>query len=104
MGRSEKRGLKSRLSILLMHLIKWKYQPDYQGKSWTLTILEQRDQIRDLMDENPSLRPLLPESMKKAWDSAKRKAARETGIPRTAFPTQCPWSFEDIMNDDFWPE
>jgi len=38
MGRSEKRELESRLTVLLLHLLKWKYQPNRRGRSWNLTI------------------------------------------------------------------
>ena len=47
MGASEKRELISRLEILLIHLLKWQYQPALQSRSWLLTIEEQRLQLED---------------------------------------------------------
>ena len=38
MGRSEKRELVSRLTVLLLHLLKWQHRPDFRGRSWRLTI------------------------------------------------------------------
>jgi hypothetical protein len=32
------------------------------------------------------------------------EAAAETGLPESTFPTTCPWSFGQIMDDGFWPE
>ena len=55
MGRSEKRALKSRLAVLLMHLLKWQYQPTFRGVSWTITIRNQRWEIAELLEDNPSL-------------------------------------------------
>jgi hypothetical protein len=56
MGASEKRELLSRLEVLLTHLLKWQYQPALQIRSWVLTIEEQRDRIKDHLDDNPSLK------------------------------------------------
>jgi len=72
------------------------YESDFYG--WL------QDQARDILDENPSLKPLIPEYMEKAWETAKRKAARGANIAQSTFPTQCPWSFDQIMDDDFWPD
>ena len=66
MGRSEKRELESRLTILLLHLLKWKYQEVRRGKSWQLSIDEQRIKFAETLDENPGLRPNLDETEKKA--------------------------------------
>jgi len=104
MGRSEKRGLKNRLVILLMHLLKWQYQPEHQGKSWKLTIRNQREEVLELLEENPSLKPHIDSILENAWKKALRETEKETKIVRSTFPTQCPWSFEQIMDDDFWPD
>ena len=45
LGRVQRRELVNRLAVLLQHLLKWSYQPDRQGTSWRLTILEQREAI-----------------------------------------------------------
>jgi len=104
MGRSEKRSLKSRLAVLLMHLIKWQYQPHYRSRSWMLTISNQRQALRDIIDDSPSLKPLLVSSIDNAWERAKRDAELATGIESTHFPRSCPWQPEQVMNDDFWPQ
>src|SRR6266478_4891956 len=51
MGRSIRRELRSRLSVLTMHLLKWRYQPGFRSPSWSGTISEQREQIADLLEE-----------------------------------------------------
>jgi len=104
MGRSEKRSLKNRLAVLLMHLLKWQYQPSFQGKSWALTIQEQRIQVRDIIQDSPSLKSVLAQTIENAWEEAKIKAERETGIDQKIFPVQCPWSFAQMLDDAFWPE
>jgi len=104
MGRSEQRGLGNRLEVLLAHLLKWKYQPDFRGGSWQFTIEEQRRRIARLLKKNPSLKSELPETLEEAYDDAIRFAAKETGLARSTFPAQCPWAFEEFMDDGFWPD
>lgn len=104
MGKTEKRELESRLTVLLLHLLKWKFQPGLQGNSWRLTIREQRRRtIRHLRD-NPSLKARLGEVIEAAYGDALIEAERETGLPEATFPTECPWPFERIMDAGFWPE
>ncbi len=106
MGRAEKRELVSRLTVLLMHLLKWGFQPGLRGRkgrSWRLTIEEQRKEVLNHLADNPSLESRTEEAMAVAYDVAILKAARETGLDKGAFPAVCPWTFEQATSD-FWPE
>jgi len=104
MGRSEQRELESRLDVLLMHLLKWQYQPNLRSKSWELTIEEQRRRISRHLRKNSSLNSLVPETLEDAYGDAVLEAAKETGLSKTTFPVQCPWTFEQVINDGYWPE
>lgn len=104
MSKSERRALQSFLETLLMHLLKWQYQPAYQGRSWKFTIIEQRKRIESHLQENPGLKSKLPELVEKAYGYAVTGAVRETGLAVNVFPQQCPWSYEQFTNPDFWPE
>ncbi len=103
MGKTEKRELVARLTVLLLHLLKWRYQPNLQGGSWRATIDVQRLDIADLLEDNPSLKNLLPEVLTRAYNRAIKEAKRETGLPETTFPPACPWSFDQAMDSEFWP-
>ncbi len=61
MGKTEKRELVSRLTVLMLHLLKWQYQPAGRGNSWRLSIANARDEIFDLLNDNPSLKSVLDE-------------------------------------------
>ncbi|NES99175.1 MAG: DUF29 domain-containing protein [Sphaerospermopsis sp. SIO1G1] len=98
MGRSEKRELKSRLIILLMHLLKWQYQPEKRSASWQSTITEQRICIELLLEDSPSLRPLFTEVFADCYDKARMKASQETGIKLNFFPQESPFSLDEVMN------
>ncbi|RAU23067.1 DUF29 domain-containing protein [Paramagnetospirillum kuznetsovii] len=103
MGRTEKRELVNRLTILLLHLLKWRFQPTFQGNSWRLSIKEQRIRLTDHLADNPSLKAKLPEAMADAYRLALIEAERETGLAESTFPEACPWSFPQVMDHGFWP-
>ena len=104
MGKTEKRELISRLKVLLMHLLKWQFQPAGRCVSWQLTIKEQRREVVHHLSDNPSLKSRLPEAMADAYGVAIIAAARETSIAEDVFPAECPWSFDQIMDGAFWPD
>ncbi|MFM7365417.1 MAG: DUF29 domain-containing protein [Cuspidothrix sp.] len=98
MGRSEKRQLESRLEILIMHLLKWQFQPNLRSRSWQLTIKEQRLRLEKLLAENPSLQGNLTEVIEKVYPLASLSAERETGL--SLFPPLCPYNITEILSDD----
>lgn len=106
MGASEKRELESRLEQLLMHLLKWKYQPTYiNKKSWERSIKEQRKKLKRHLKDNPSLKnqDTFNERFIEAYDTAILRAAEETGLDETAFPVICEWSIVQILDEAFFP-
>lgn len=104
MGKSLKRELESRLKILFVHLLKWQYQPSHRGNRWRYSIEEQRAELEDHMKDNPSLSSKLPEALERGYRYAINGAAKETGLSKDTFPAECPWSFEQIMDNGFFPE
>jgi Domain of unknown function DUF29 len=104
MGKTEKRELVSRLTVLLLHLLKWRFQPKGRGKSWRLSIANARDEIADLIADNPSLKAMLDDVTAQAYRYARRKAAIETSFGEDRFPGQCPWTFAKAIEDGFLPE
>lgn len=103
MGKSLGRELVSRLVILLTHLAKWRWQPAERSRSWLATIANQRGEIAELLEENPSLRPALGEALTKAWGRARRQAHHETGIVLDVFPENCPFGSDDVLTDAWLP-
>ncbi len=103
MGRSEKQALESRLTVLLHHLLKWHYQAERRGRSWQLTIKEQRTRFTKLLRDNPSLKSQLNETLIDAYEFAVLKAAKETTLEIATFPAQCPWPLAQILDPDFYP-
>ena len=101
MGKSEKRELKSRLIVLLMHLLKWQYQPEKRSESWRSTITEQRICIELLLEDSPSLQPLLIEIFADCYEKARLKASEETGIKLNFFPKESPFTLAETLKNYF---
>jgi hypothetical protein len=104
LGRGTRSELINRLAVLMAHLLKWQIQPDYRGTSWRLTIEEQRDEIRSHLGDNPSLNATLADSFERAFRKALRRAQRETGLGRQAFPPSIPWTQDQVLDESFYPE
>ncbi len=104
MGRGEKRELVNRLTVLLMHLLKWQFQPGFRSPSWSSSIREQRIRLSSHLKDNPSLKAKLDEAFIEAYELAVIRAARETGLPENGFPAMAPYRFEEAMDAGFWPE
>jgi hypothetical protein len=103
MGATEKRELSHRLEILLMHLLKWKYQSSRQCKSWMRTIKVQRLDIASHLRNNPSLRAKVDEYIADAYEKAVLFAADETNLDEDAFPNICEWNSTQILDNAFLP-
>jgi len=104
LGRGEKRELVNRLNVLLLHLLKWRFQPEFRCNSWSLDIREQRIRLASHMRDSPSLKSKLPEAYAEAYRLAVLGAARETGLPESAFPATPPFDYVSAMDEAFWPD
>jgi hypothetical protein len=103
LSRSEKRELRSRLAVLLLHLLKWRHQPMHQGASWRRRIETQREAVAELLADNPSLMPHLDEAAITAYQRARRDAVVDTGLPDSTFAADCPWTVTQALNCNFLP-
>jgi hypothetical protein len=130
LGKSERRALESHLEVLVLHLLKWQFQPDLRatGHSWYDTIVEQRNQIARLLRDNHTFRNHVPAILLDVYPSARQRAAIAMGalgplqplpptlvpergaldprdlLRRSLLPLTCPWTAEQILDKDFWPE
>jgi hypothetical protein len=100
MGRSEKRAIYSNLKILLLHLLKYRYQPEKRSNSWTGTIVEHRQRLNRALQESPSLRPYLTEIFSECYRDARELAVAETGLEIEQFPLESPFTIPTILSSD----
>lgn len=103
MGKRERRELISRLTILLVHLLKWQYQPARRSKSWRNTVLIQRGDVAELVEDSPSLKADIGATIERAYERAVLLAEDETGLEKSQFPATCPYRYEEIIDLDFFP-
>jgi predicted DNA-binding ribbon-helix-helix protein len=103
MGRSEKNALESNLRILLLHLLKYKYQPDLRSKSWLFSIMEHRLRINKAFRNSPSLKRYFSEVFEESYQDACKLAVAETGLAQDTFPSLCPFTQEEVLAEQFLP-
>ncbi|MRX07112.1 DUF29 family protein [Pseudoduganella sp. FT25W] len=101
--RKDKREVASRLHRLIMHLLKYQFQPARICNSWRQTIKTQRNQIAIVLNEMPSLRAMLDEYVVHAYPRALKDAAAETHLPISAFPTEIPYTLNQLLDENFLP-
>lgn len=104
MGKREKRALRSRVVVLLAHLLKYAYQPQHRTPSWSGTIREQRKQLENFLQDSPSLEPRFIEELEDSYISAKMLAVGETSLLEAEFPSGCPFTPNQLLDEYFWPE
>jgi hypothetical protein len=104
MNISHRHALASRMAVLMSHLLKWQYQPERRGASWESTIRTQRKKIQRLLKQMPGLRRLFAEGewAQDVWDDAVVLAVHEADLHD--LPTARPWTFEQLLSDEFFPE
>lgn len=104
LGNRDRRELASRIEALLRPLLKWRYQPSKRSGSWQNSIDTQRTEVVELLVHSPSLRPTVPMVLERRYPTARVKALRDTGLPAVMLPEVCPWTAEQVLDADFWPE
>ncbi|AFZ30681.1 protein of unknown function DUF29 [Gloeocapsa sp. PCC 7428] len=104
LGKSERRGIASQLTRLLLHLLKWQYQPQRRSDSWLDSITDARTQIELAIEDSPSLRSYPVEQLEESYQRARRQAAKQTAIEISVFPETCPYPLEMVLSEDWLPE
>lgn len=101
----DRREIKTRLKVLLAHLLKRLYVAmPHHYRGWESTIDEQREQLHDLLAQSPSLRAYFIEVFDEIWQRALRQVQGDD--PQVDFPHPWPMGFEPeaILTQTFWAE
>ncbi len=114
------RELRNLLTNLILHLLKCEYQTTvlkdgcnmYFIHSWLTSIDNSRSEIESLIEENSCVRSKVDETLVEAYPKAKQRAIRGMNsyarseaqrLNSSSFPDGCPWSFDQIMTEDWYP-
>jgi hypothetical protein len=104
-GGSIRKGLVSQLERLLLHLLKWRYDPAEEPRRlWRLSILDARHEISKDLATNRSLRDYPAERLADAYHYARRVVVLDTELPLATFPEACPWTVAQVLDEEFLPE
>ncbi|MGF1588013.1 MAG: DUF29 domain-containing protein [Pleurocapsa sp.] len=101
LGKSEKRAIESNLIVIILHLLKWRYQPSRRSNSWKSSIREHRRRVQRLLIDSPSLKNHLSSTLADCYLAAKKQAGDETGLSTVVFPEECPFSLAESLDEDF---
>ena len=93
----------SPMTVLLMHLLKCRFQPKRRSRSWLGTIIEQRQQIARLIAYGPSLRAFPASILDECYTDARRRAVVDTGLTLATFPEHCPFAIEEVLDPEWLP-
>jgi len=104
MARSQRRSLKSNLIVVLLHLLKWQYQPEKRSSNWESSLLEHRHRLQDDIQDSLSLKPYLESILDQSYIRATKQAKVETGLPLSTFPPERLYDVASILDDDFLPD
>jgi Domain of unknown function DUF29 len=104
LGNEARHAMESHLRNLLMHLLKWAYQPERRSGSWRSSIRNARIEIQKRLARSPSLMFTLEHALSAEYEHARDLAADETELPLIRFPENCPWTLAQVRNKDFWPD
>ena len=104
LGKSERRAIASQLTRLLLHLLKWQYQPQRRSDSWLDSITDARTQIALAIEDSPSLNAYPAEQLEASYQRARRQAAKQTSIELSFFRNTCPYAVEMVLAEDWLPE
>jgi hypothetical protein len=103
MGRRERQSLESNFIVLVLHLLKWQFQPEQRSGSWESSIIEHRRRVHRSLQDSPSLHPYLVSNVSECYAEAVKQAKAETGLPIETFPPQCPYDLAEMLQADFLP-
>lgn len=103
LGRKEVAELRSRYTVLLLHLLKEIYQPSRSSRSWKATILDQRIEIARHMRDNPSLKSRADDLFVESYSDARKLAASETGLSIKLFPAALPFTRDQALDESWHP-
>jgi hypothetical protein len=103
MGKRNLHEMSSRVRVLLSHLLKWQLQPEKKSRSWERTIASQRTELGQLLEDSPSLRVRIQPNLRHIYQKSVQLAVLDTGLPNSQFPSECPFTVDQILDPEFLP-
>jgi hypothetical protein len=99
----ERRSVLRRLAALQLQRLLWQTLPNRRSRGWRIAIDRLRDDVVDDLAAD-TLRQIAIRDMDKAYCRAVDLAEVETGLPRTAFPADCPFTLDQLLSESLFAE
>jgi hypothetical protein len=102
LGKSERNAVKSLLTRLLEHIFKlsyWESEKAYNAAKWRSEIVAFRNQIKDHLEDSPSLKPYLENTYPKCF-----KSARESMSELFPLPDDLQIPLENVLDSHWFPD
>ena len=96
--------LEENLEIILMHLLRWKYQPETWSNSWIIMIDLSRKRIYQCLLQSPSLQEYFHDVLDECYKHARKMVTIETGASLETFPEINPFAEDEILDRTFLPD
>lgn len=104
LGRRDRRELLDRLEKLIMELLKWRLDRGARCGYWESSMVQQRFEIDQIIDDSPSLREFAAGRLANLYSDARDRLVEELRLLRPDFPPECPFSLDQVLAEDFLPE
>ena len=104
MAQNHRSALKSSYRLVIVHLLKWQYQPGRRARSWERTIIRERNNIADREEDSETLRKAAGNLVGEVYRRAAHQAAKEARLSVNTFPADCPYTLEQLRDPDWMPE
>lgn len=97
LANSNFKAFTSAIRIVLVHMMKWDVQVDRRSRSWSGSIDEHRRRVTRALEDSPSYKSRIDVALSRAYADARHDAAVETRLPKSTWPEQNPFTFEQVM-------
>ena len=104
MGREQRYQLEASYRLIISHLLKWQHQPALRSSSWKITLTRERANVRRREADSHALQSQAAQIVASAYPDARKEAEVETGLPKSAFPPECPYTFDQLRDPDWLPD
>jgi hypothetical protein len=103
LGVGDRKDIARRLSILLAHLLKWEFGPEGRTERCQAAIQAQRVRIAMTIIRRPSLGRYPSRILRERYRTARSIAMADTGLGKSAFPEDCPYSAVQALDSGYLP-
>lgn len=97
-------GLINTTRVLLVELLLWQAQPDFQNEARMHSIREARSILARMLHRSSVLKFILGRILEGLYADACQHVCEQKKLAGDYFPARCPYALNDILSPIFWPK